>query len=95
MILPSIGTGFEALRANPLRTFLSTLGVIIGVAALVAVLSIGDSLETFSRLQIEQTTDLQTISVSTVSTDRLDGVLLRRNDPVLLTGDHLDSLRHV
>ncbi len=67
------------MRSNPLRTMLSTLGVVIGVASLVAILSIGDSLERFSREQIEQTTDLQTIQVSPVTTDLVDGIRIRRD----------------
>jgi putative ABC transport system permease protein len=82
--LTSIQSGIHSLRANPLRTMLSTLGVIIGVASLVAILSIGDSLERFSREQIEQTTDLQTIQISSVTTDFVDGVRLKRENPVLL-----------
>jgi putative ABC transport system permease protein len=38
----ALATGVRTLGANPLRTILSTLGIIIGVAALVAVLSVGD-----------------------------------------------------
>src|SRR3982751_4468736 len=34
----SLRVGFDTLRANPLRTLLSTLGIIMGVAALVSVL---------------------------------------------------------
>jgi putative ABC transport system permease protein len=60
----SVAVGFDALRSNPLRTFLSTLGVVIGVAALVAILALGDGLERYGREQVERTTDLQVISVS-------------------------------
>ena len=38
----SLAVGLEALRANPLRTVLSTLGVVMGVGAMVSVLSMGD-----------------------------------------------------
>jgi putative ABC transport system permease protein len=37
------------LRASPFRTFLSTLGIVIGVASLVAVLSLGDGMQQFVR----------------------------------------------
>ena len=40
--------GFAALTANPMRTVLSTLGVIIGVGALVTILALSDGLERFS-----------------------------------------------
>jgi putative ABC transport system permease protein len=38
----SIHVGIQTRRANPLRTVLSTLGVVMGAASLVAVPSIGD-----------------------------------------------------
>lgn len=93
--IPSIRTGFEALQANRLRTALSMLGVMIGVASLVAVLSIADSLEEFSRRQIQETTDLNTISISTVTEDRIDGVRIRRDNPRPIDGVIVDSLRSV
>jgi putative ABC transport system permease protein len=39
-----LGMGLSALRSSPARTSLSTLGVVIGVASLVAVLAFGDGL---------------------------------------------------
>jgi putative ABC transport system permease protein len=48
----SLTVGLEALRANPLRTLLSTLGVVMGVGAMVSVLAMGDGVEQFSRAQI-------------------------------------------
>jgi hypothetical protein len=49
--------GADALVANPLRTLLSTAGVIIGVASLVAVLSLGDGMQNAARTQMEHLTD--------------------------------------
>jgi putative ABC transport system permease protein len=72
------------MRANPVRTFLSMLGVMIGVAALVAILALSDGLERYSREQIERTTDLQTILLTSRSVDVVDGVAIRRSDPVIL-----------
>ena len=40
--LPSIQVGLQTLRANPVRTLLSTLGIVMGAASLVGVLSAGD-----------------------------------------------------
>ena len=57
----------ETIRLNPLRGLLSTLGVIIGVASLVAVLSLGDGMERTVREQLAQTTDIQTIAVESRS----------------------------
>lgn len=72
----SVGVGLDALGANPLRTLLSTSGVVIGVASLVAVLSLGDGIERFARAQIENTTDLQYVEVTPRTTITVDGVRL-------------------
>jgi putative ABC transport system permease protein len=62
------------LRASPFRTFLSTLGIVIGVASLVAVLSLGDGMQQFVRRQVSETTDLQAIGVNPQTTRAVDGV---------------------
>ena len=43
----ALRVGLATLRENPLRTFLSTLGVTIGVASLVTVLSLVDGMERY------------------------------------------------
>ena len=90
--LPSIIVGMQTLRVNPLRTMLSTLGIIIGVASLVAILALGDGLEQFSREQIEFTTDLQTVIIDTRTTERLNSVMVRRTDLAVLTPQHAEAL---
>jgi putative ABC transport system permease protein len=71
--LNSVVIGLDTLRANPLRTILSTLGIVIGAASLVAVLSLGDGIERFGRQQIEQTTDLQSVVLQSRTTTSVDG----------------------
>jgi putative ABC transport system permease protein len=84
----SLGVGIQMLRANPLRTVLSALGVIMGVASLVAVLAIGDGVEAFAREQIENTTDLQALMVTPVTFDTIDGLRVPRTDyPVFALSD--------
>lgn len=81
MLLPSrasIAVGFQTLRANPLRTMLSTLGVVMGIASLVAVLAVGDGVERYAREELSRTTDLQTIAVSARTHETIDGVRLPR-----------------
>jgi len=65
--------GGDALLANPLRTLLSALGVIIGVASFVAVLSLGDGMQAAARAQLEQLTDVQTVSVAARTFQDVDG----------------------
>ena len=42
--LASLSVGLETLRTNPMRTLLSMLGIVMGVGALVSVLSLGDGM---------------------------------------------------
>jgi len=79
----SLLVGVEALRANPLRTVLSTLGVVMGVGAMVSVLSLGDGVERFARERLVSR-DLLTISVSPSTSMRVDGQFVRKEDYVQL-----------
>src|SRR6476661_8315814 len=80
--------GIDAMRVNPLRTVLSTLGVVIGVGALVAVLSLGDGMEQALRTQIERTTDVQTVGINAKTTERVDGQAMPMKDyPVFTRAD--------
>ncbi|MFA6168794.1 MAG: ABC transporter permease [Gemmatimonadaceae bacterium] len=78
----SLLIGLQALRVNPLRTLLSTLGVIMGVGALVSVLAMSDGVERFSRDMMARTTDLLAVSVQPVTDRRLDGISVPRQDTV-------------
>lgn len=81
----SLSVGFDALRANPLRTLLSTLGVVMGVGAMVSVLSMGDGVEAFARQQIESTTDLLGIGIEPHTNTNIDGQFVRRTDIIQFT----------
>jgi len=69
----NLRVGIDALRANPLRTALSILGVIIGVGSLVAVLSVGDGLEATMREQLDATTDVLVFTVAPITTEQVGG----------------------
>jgi len=87
----SIHVGIQTLRANPLRTVLSTLGVVMGAASLVAVLSIGDGAERFARQQIERR-GLQTVMIRAQTSDIVDNLQVPRADFPLFTPDDLRDL---
>jgi len=91
-VIASIRVGLGALRVNPLRTTLSTLGVVIGVGALVAVLALGDGMERFARREIAMTTDVQTVLVAPRRTQLVDGRAVAVSDPVVFTPADADSL---
>ena len=76
--LASLRVGLAALRLNPLRTVLATLGVIVGVGALVAVLSLGDGMESYAREEMAISTGVQNIYVSPVTYDTMDGMRVPR-----------------
>ena len=73
----SVRVGIQTLRANPLRTVLSTLGVVMGAASLVAVLSVGDGMERFARQQIVRR-GLQTVRISARTSDTVDNLQVPR-----------------
>jgi putative ABC transport system permease protein len=95
LFMTSLRVGFETLRANPLRTLLSTLGIIIGVAALVSVLSVGDGMERLAREQIGRTTDLQRIQVSPRLFRIVDGTPFPQPNPAKLGEADALSLRQI
>jgi len=90
--LQSFRIAAGAMNAHRTRTLLSTLGVVVGVGALVAIFALSDGLEQFSREQIARTTDLQVILVQAVRSDLVDGVRIERRDPIRLEADDAASL---
>src|SRR5690349_16338067 len=94
VFLSSLRVGVDTLRANLLRTLLSTLGIIMGVGALVSVLSLGDGVEHYARRQIERTTDLQVINITAQRFHQIDGVPVANTDVPSFTVADVDSLRH-
>lgn len=92
----SVRAGLDALRINPLRTALSTLGIVVGVASLVAVLSLGDGMEQFARQQLARTTGVQTVIVSSVTTEEIDGLAFPLDDyQVFTAADAKDAIRQI
>jgi putative ABC transport system permease protein len=86
LLLPSLRIGLETMRANPVRTLLSTLGIIMGAASLVGVLVLADGSEAFARRQLELN-GLQTVSLGAVTSDTVDGITVPRGSYPLFTID--------
>jgi len=81
----------QTLRANLLRTVLSTLGIVMGAASLSAVLALGDGAEAFARRRIEGEGVLS-ILLSARTFDRIDGVRVPRTTPVAFTTADVGAL---
>jgi putative ABC transport system permease protein len=92
-LTPSISVGFDALRINPLRTTLSALGVIIGVGAMVSVLSLSDGVEREIRSQVERDGRLQSLGLVSITDDVVDGQSIQRPSYVTLSVADARDLR--
>jgi putative ABC transport system permease protein len=92
-LLVSALVGLRGLRLNPLRTALSTLGIVVGVAALVAVLAVGDGVERYARQQIERTTDLQAIILTPQTSRVMDGLTVPRSDVLTFSAGDAAAVR--
>src|SRR5262245_3602900 len=59
----SARVGVDALRAHPMRTALSTLGIVIAVASLVATLGVFDGATLYVTAMIGRQTGIQTLQI--------------------------------
>lgn len=72
----SARVGADALKTNPTRTVLSTTGVIIGVAALVAAFAITDGVDVWSRQLIMRESSVQDVAITPVTSQVVNGRLV-------------------
>jgi putative ABC transport system permease protein len=77
-LIESARVGADSLRTNTMRTTLSTTGVVIGVAALVAAFSITDGVDLWARALIARESSVQDVSV----TPRTSTVVAGRTVPI-------------
>ena len=71
-----IGLAFSSLRRNLLRTALTILGIVIGVCAVVGVISVGDGSRKMVLGEIEQSGGMNIIEIYKDSWDRQSGSTL-------------------
>ena len=91
-MIASLSIALGTLRANPLRTALSTLGIVIGAAALVAVLTLGDGMERFGRQQLASTTDLQSVVLEPRTAEIIDNQAYPIADYLVLSRGDADTI---
>ena len=91
----SIGIALQNIKANPLHTILSTLGIIIGIASLVAILAVGDGLEKFGREQVGSTTSLEFMSINSRQTETIDGIRVPIKNRTALTYNDYQAIKEV
>jgi putative ABC transport system permease protein len=80
----SFALAIQNIRSNLFHTMLSVLGIVIGVAALVSILSFIDGLEKFAKDQITESTSLNTIMIRTVERRQVGAISLKKDSFALL-----------
>lgn len=78
-ILHSFALALANIRSNLFHTFLSVLGIVIGVAALVSILSLIDGMEKFAREQISTTTSLNGMVIQSEVYKTVNDIRLRKD----------------
>lgn len=77
--IQSFGLAIQNIRANLFHTFLSVLGIVIGVAALVATFSLIDGLEKFARGQLSSKTSVNAVVVQTQTEKAVSNIIVRKD----------------
>lgn len=69
----------QNIRSHFFHTLLSVLGIVIGVASLVAILSLIDGMEDYANKEITQTTSLKAIIVRSDAHKKVNGIRIRKD----------------
>ncbi|NDK57327.1 ABC transporter permease [Pontibacter fetidus] len=84
-LLNSFALALHTIRTRLFHTLLSILGIVIGVGALVTVLSLIDGMEQYAREQITNTTSLKAVMIETDTYKRVNDVRLQKENYSYLT----------
>lgn len=91
-ILSSFVLALQNIRSHFFHTLLSVLGIVIGVASLVAILSLIDGMEDYARKEITQTTSLKAIVIKSDAYEKVNNVRIRKDTFAILTHDIIEKL---
>lgn len=91
-ILHTFRMAFKDARKNLFHTLLSVLGIVIGVGALVAILSLIDGMEQYAHEQISRTTSLESVLINTNTMKRVDNIRVVKEDYGYFTYEKFSSL---
>lgn len=92
-IFQSFALAVQNIRANLFHTFLSVLGIVIGVAALVATFSLIDGLELFARSQLSANTSINAIAVQTQTEKVINNLPVRKDSFQVIDYERYTRLR--
>jgi ABC-type lipoprotein release transport system permease subunit len=83
----------EALCSSPVRTSLSTVGVMIGVGSLVAMLSFGDGMTAMLSQDRSPYVDRRLVTVTPRTSERVDHISLPLAATARLELEHLEEIQ--
>lgn len=91
-VFVSVALAFQNIRANLFHTLLSVLGIVIGVAALVVILSLIDGLEKYAQDQISKTTSLNMVLVQPVQYKEINQLAIKKDSLQILDYEQYNHL---
>lgn len=83
----------QNIRSHFFHTLLSVLGIVIGVASLVAILSLIDGMEEYANQQITQTTSLKAIVVRSNAHENKNNVRIKKDTFSVIHAADLEELK--
>jgi putative ABC transport system permease protein len=91
-VYQSFALAFQNIRANFFHTILSIVGIVIGVAALVSILSLIDGMEEYARAQIAQTSSLNAIIIQPNGSKLVNGVRIKKDSLTVIDFNHFEDM---
>jgi putative ABC transport system permease protein len=91
-ILISFSSAISTIRSRFFHTVLSVLGIVIGVASLVGILSLIDGMEQYANEQITKTTSLKAIAIYNKPDKMVNGIRVRKDSFPLLSYQQINQL---
>jgi putative ABC transport system permease protein len=92
-ILIALSLALENIRTHFFHTVLSVLGIVIGVTALVAILSLIDGMQKYAFEQINKVHSVKSIVIRTERYKMVDNIRIKKDSVVLLTHAHFLQLK--
>jgi putative ABC transport system permease protein len=93
-LLASFSHAFHNIRSHFFHTLLSVLGIVIGVASLVSILSLIDGMEQYAMAQIAKTTSLNAISIVANPYRTTNGVRVRKDSFSIISYEDYSDLKN-
>ncbi len=88
-----VAQAVENIRTNLFHTLLSILGIVIGVASLVTILSLIDGMQKYATDQISMTTDLKNILIRPVTHKTIQSIRIKKDSLWILNEAEIRSMQ--